>query len=58
MIMERFAVGAGRAFDMRVALSQEPDTPVAEIARRVVEYGSEPYSTVDAPLLVDAPFLR
>lgn len=41
MIMERFAVDAGRAFDMMVALSQESNTRVAEIARQIVEFGSE-----------------
>lgn len=36
VIMERFDVGADRAFDMLKRLSQESNTPLAEIAERVV----------------------
>jgi GAF domain-containing protein len=41
MLMERFAVDADRAFEMMVALSQESNVPVASIATRIVELGSQ-----------------
>ncbi|MGU3586862.1 GAF and ANTAR domain-containing protein [Rhodococcus sp. C26F] len=41
MLMERFAVGADRAFAMMITLSQETNLPVATIAARIVECGSQ-----------------
>ncbi|MEE2034613.1 GAF and ANTAR domain-containing protein [Rhodococcus chondri] len=41
MLMERFTIGADRAFEMMVKLSQETNTPLAEVAARVIEAGPD-----------------
>jgi GAF domain-containing protein len=42
MVMERYGIDADEAFRLLARLSQESNTKVAEIARQVVEAGSEP----------------
>ncbi|NGP05723.1 ANTAR domain-containing protein [Rhodococcus sp. 14C212] len=42
MLMERFSVGADRAFEMLVTLSQHTNTPVATLAEQIVARGSDP----------------
>ncbi|WP_299574948.1 ANTAR domain-containing protein [uncultured Williamsia sp.] len=38
--MERFGVGADRAFSMLATLSQESNIPVAQVSRRLVDASS------------------
>lgn len=40
VVMERFGVGADRAFSMLATLSQESNIPVAQVSRRVVDASS------------------
>lgn len=42
MVMERYGIDADEAFALLARLSQESNTKVAEIARQVVEAGSDP----------------
>jgi GAF domain-containing protein len=42
MVMERFDVGAVQAFDMLKRLSQTTNSPVVDIARRLVQAGRPP----------------
>ena len=42
MVMERYGIGADEAFALLARLSQESNTKVAEIAKQVVEAGSDP----------------
>ena len=44
MLMERFGIDAVRAFELLTKLSQDSNTPVGAIARRIVEGGSETVS--------------
>lgn len=39
ILMERFQIDAAAAFDLLVELSQHSNTPVAVIARKVIEIG-------------------
>jgi AmiR/NasT family two-component response regulator len=41
VFIERFRIDAGEAFQLLVRLSQESNTPVAQVARALVE-GSDP----------------
>ncbi|MDF3312625.1 MULTISPECIES: ANTAR domain-containing protein [Rhodococcus] len=41
MLMERFGVGADQAFTMLVTLSQQFNTPLAQVAERVVDLGPD-----------------
>jgi hypothetical protein len=41
MLMERFGIGAGQAFDLLTRLSQESNTKVVDVATRVVEAGRD-----------------
>lgn len=41
MLMERFGVGADQAFTMLVTLSQQSNTPLAQVAERVVDLGPD-----------------
>jgi AmiR/NasT family two-component response regulator len=36
MLMERFEIGAAQAFELLKRVSQESNTPIAQIAQRVI----------------------
>jgi AmiR/NasT family two-component response regulator len=41
MLMERFRVPADQAFEMLIKLSQDSNTPLSQIATRIVEAGPD-----------------